>query len=154
MKNESDGDSQHHILTRFVLSLLMLASVLNIQSSEAATGVNSAAAFAAANPVEGERVYMRCIGCHSLDRNRTGPKHCGLFGRKAGSVEGYQYSRAMSTYAIVWDQLSLDTFLRAPLRAVPGTTMGFAGIKDKQDRHNLIAYLEQASVSEVCDQQG
>ena len=107
----------------------------------------------AGNAIKGGQVYQRCIGCHSLDRNRTGPKHCGLFGRKAGTAEGYQYSTAMSKSAIVWDKHSLDNFIQAPLRAVPGTTMGFSGIKDKQDRYDLIAYLKQASVSEACRQQ-
>jgi len=155
MKNDLDRGFQHHFLMQVLLILLLLsASMLSIQSSAAATDMNSVAAFKAeGDPVNGEQLYERCIGCHSLDRNRTGPKHCGLFSRKAGTVEGYQYSKAMSESAIVWDEQSLDNFSQAPLSAVPGTTMGFSGIKDKQDRDDLIAYLKQTSLSEACRQQ-
>ena len=155
MKNDLHMVFRHLFLSQTGLSLLLMSGcVLIIQSSEAASDMNLVAAFKrVGDPVDGEQVYERCISCHSLDRNRTGPKHCGLFGRKAGTVEGYQYSRAMSKSAIVWDQHSLENFILEPLSVVPGTTMGFSGIKDKQDRYDLIAYLKQASVSEVCHQQ-
>jgi len=98
----------------------------------------------------GEQVYARCIGCHSFERNRTGPMHCGLFGRAAASVPGYAYSKEMAASGIIWDESSLDSFLQAPLDRVPGTLMGFAGIKNLQDRQNLIAYLRQQSSSDRC----
>jgi cytochrome c len=95
--------------------------------------------------VRGERIYERCGACHSLERNRTGPKHCGLFGRRAGSLPGYAYSRAMMKSGITWDAGTLDRFLVDPLKAMPGTKMGYAGVKDPTDRSDLLAYLEHAS---------
>jgi cytochrome c len=92
----------------------------------------------------GEEIYQRCIACHALDRNRTGPKHCGLFGRRAGSVPDFPYSQAMRKSGIVWDEASLDRFLESPLKAVPGTKMGYAGVKDAKERADLIAYLRSA----------
>ena len=92
----------------------------------------------------GEAIYGRCQACHSLERNRTGPKHCGLFGRPAGSLEGYPFSDALRDSGIVWDEESLDSFLENPFEAVPGTRMGYAGVKDPQERADLIAYLEAA----------
>lgn len=96
----------------------------------------------------GKAIYERCQACHSLERNRSGPKHCGIFGREAGGVNGYRYSRALSGSGIVWDRESLDRFLENPLKAVPGTRMGYAGVKDPQERADLIAFLTAA---ETCE---
>jgi len=93
----------------------------------------------------GEQVYHRCQGCHSIDANRVGPRHAGLFGRRAGSLEDYSYSDAMRASGIVWDETTLDQFLTAPRRFIPGTKMPFAGIADAQERADLIAYLKKAT---------
>ena len=98
----------------------------------------------------GEAIYARCLACHALAYDRTGPRHCGLFGRRAGSVKGFPYSEAMRRSNIVWGAKTLDRFLANPLKAVPGTAMGYAGIKDKKERADLIAYLEQADASSEC----
>lgn len=104
-------------------------------------------ALAGAAPADiklGESVYTRCMACHALAYDRTGPRHCGLFGRRAGSVPGFTYSAAMSRSEIVWTAKTLDRFLADPTRNVPGTSMGYAGVKDKTERAALIAYLRQA----------
>ena len=98
----------------------------------------------AGDAAHGAEIYQRCIACHALDRNRTGPKHCGLFGRRAGGVPDFAYSQAMRSSGIVWDEASLDRFLESPLKAVPGTRMGYAGVKDARERADLIAYLKSA----------
>jgi cytochrome c len=109
------------------------------------------ASLAAGDPKRGEEIYSRCAACHSLDYNRTGPRHCGLFGRKAGSAPDFQYSVAMRRSKIVWEEKTLDTFLTDPMKTVPGTAMGYAGIPDKQERADLIAYLKMANSSkELC----
>jgi cytochrome c len=100
---------------------------------------------AAGDPTRGEQIYKRCGGCHSIDRNRVGPMHLGLFGRKAGSVAGFNYSKAMRESGIVWDEGTLDKFLENPRGVVPGTKMTYAGVKDPQERADLIAYLRQAT---------
>ena len=105
---------------------------------------------AAADIARGERLYERCAACHSLERDRTGPRHCGLVGRKAGTVPGFAYSEAMRASGLVWNAKSLDRFLAAPLEAVPGTSMGYAGIPDPGERRDLIAFLEQAGRSRDC----
>ncbi len=102
------------------------------------------------DPKAGEAVYARCFACHALAYNRTGPKHCGLLGRRAGSVGDFEYSNAMKRANWVWDRKTLDRFLADPLKTVPGTTMGYAGVKARQERADLIAYIEQASDSGVC----
>lgn len=99
------------------------------------------------DPAKGEAIYSRCLACHALDRNRTGPKHCGLIGRQAGSVPDFDYSAAMRRSKIIWNEQTLDRFLADPLKAVPGTAMGYAGIADAQERADLIAWLKMASAS-------
>ena len=102
------------------------------------------AALAAGDPAAGEAVYSRCLGCHSLAQHRTGPKHCGLFGRRAGSSPGYgEYSAAMKRSRLVWNEKTLDRFLADPLKTVPGTRMTYAGVKEAKERADLIAYLKK-----------
>lgn len=113
------------------------------------------AAVASAAPdtaalARGEQVYARCAGCHSIEGNRTGPQHCGLFGRRAGTAPGYDsYSKAMRASGFVWDEKSLNVFLKDPMKVVPGTAMGYAGVKDDGERADLIAWLKQASQAGV-----
>lgn len=97
------------------------------------------------DPVKGESIYHRCQGCHSVDRNRIGPMHKGLFGRQAGSVPGFVYSDAMKNSGIVWNEKTLDQFLEDPRKMVPGTKMTYAGVKSAQERADLIAYLKQVA---------
>jgi cytochrome c len=99
------------------------------------------AALAAGDPAAGEALYSRCLGCHAIEYNRTGPKHCGLLGRSAGSVPGYEYSAAMKKSGIVWNRKTLERFLADPTKTVPGTTMTYAGVPDAKERADLIAYL-------------
>lgn len=109
--------------------------------------VGPAARAAEGDPVRGAEIYKRCLACHSLAHNRVGPRHCGLFGRRAGSLPGYAYSAAMKKYGmtVTWNAETLDHFLQNPLEVVPGTKMGYAGVKDAQERADLIAYLAQAT---------
>ena len=117
----------------------------------AALALAAAAAQAAAPDVKlGESVYARCAACHALGYDRTGPRHCGLFGRRAGSVPGFAYSDAMKRSEIVWSAKTLDRFLANPPKALPGTSMTYAGVPDRAERTALIAYLRQANGSAEC----
>ncbi len=107
-------------------------------------------AGAQGDAARGQEVYARCAACHSLAVDRTGPRHCGLIGRKAGTVAGFIYSNSMRRSGIVWSRRTLDRFLADPLRAVPGTAMGYDGVKDASERADLIAYLEAAQRSPEC----
>ena len=120
---------------------------LNVAAAAVAlTLLTSAPALGAeGDPSRGEQIYRRCQGCHSIDANRVGPRHAGLFGRRAGSLEDYSYSDAMRASEIVWDETTLDQFLTAPRKFIPATKMPFAGIPDAQERADLIAYLKKAT---------
>lgn len=101
----------------------------------------------AGDPARGEAIYGRCLACHALAYNRTGPRHCGLFGRRAGSVPDFAYSPAMAHAKIVWNEKTLDRFLANPTAMVPGTAMGYAGIPDPRERADLIAWLRRTTTS-------
>jgi cytochrome c len=110
----------------------------------------AAPAGAAPDPVRGEQVYTRCMACHALAFDRVGPRHCGLFGRVAGSVPGFDYSTAMKNSHITWNDTTLDRFLTQPLKMLPGTSMTYDGVADPKDRADLIAYLKLANETLEC----
>jgi cytochrome c len=116
----------------------------------AALAALPATAAASGDAARGAQIYERCAACHSLERDRTGPKHCGLFGRRAGSLPGFEFSPALRSSGILWDERTLDRFLAAPTKVVPGTSMGYAGVDDPRERADLIAYLKRAGDSPAC----
>ena len=94
----------------------------------------------------GEKAFLVCKTCHQIGegaKNGVGPEQNGLVGRKAGSVEGYNYSEANKSSGIVWTEANLKQYLHDPKAMIPGTKMAFAGIKDDQKIDDLIAYLKQ-----------
>lgn len=107
-------------------------------------------AGAAPDAQRGEQIYTRCLACHALDYDRVGPRHCGLFGRRAGSIPGFEYSSAMKKSKIIWNEKTLARFLTKPLKMIPGSTMTYDGIPDRQERADLIAYLKRANHSAEC----
>ena len=109
-----------------------------------------AEARAAPAAVRGEQVYTRCAACHALAYDRVGPHHCGLFGRRAGSVPAFSYSSAMKKSGIVWNDKTLDRFLTKPLKMVPGTAMTYDGVVDPKERADLIAYLKHVNQTPEC----
>jgi cytochrome c len=110
------------------------------------------ARFAAhADPVRGERVFLRCYACHSVlagEENLPGPSLRCVLGRRAGTLPGFRYSSAMidagSARGLVWTRATLDTFLVDPRRLVPETAMSIPGLPAAEDRRDVIDYLERA----------
>jgi len=97
-----------------------------------------------ADTVKGKKVFKKCVACHSLQegKNKIGPSLYNLLGRKAGSVDGYKYSKAMKNSDVVWDEESLDKFLTKPRKFIKKTKMSFRGIKKKSLRDDIISYLK------------
>jgi cytochrome c len=96
-------------------------------------------------PADGKpAAFAQCAACHAVvpGKNVIGPTLAGVFGRKAGSMPGFAYSKAMTAYGATWDDSALDTFLTAPMKAVPGTKMSYAGLSDGAQRKELIEYLK------------
>lgn len=109
-------------------------------------------ARAAPDAVRGEQLHVRCIACHALATDRVGPRHCGLLGRRAGSVPGFEYSQAMKKSGLVWDEKTLNRFLAKPLAVVPGSSMTYDGVPLARDRADLIAYLKAVNGTPSCGQ--
>src|SRR5690606_19435679 len=118
------GPARVRVMSRAAAPLLVASACLLLAQPGAADST------APPDLAAGEEIYGRCAACHSLDRDRVGPRHCGLFGRRAGSVPGFAYSEAMRASGIVWTRQTLDAFLADPLGTVPGTFMTYAGIED------------------------
>ncbi len=114
---------------------VILAMLLTAQASHAL------AAPPVGDVARGERLYGgRCGFCHSLDSNRFGPRHRGVYGRRVASVPDFRYSKALAARAFVWNADTLDAWLADSKRFAPGTSMGVR-IASAQDRADLIAYL-------------
>jgi len=101
----------------------------------------------AADPEKGKAVFEQCAACHALDgtNDSDGPILKGVIGRKAGSLEDYRYSAAMKRSDVVWDAATLDQYVADPQAFIPGNRMAFAGIDDKTQRDDLIAFLAVAT---------
>ncbi len=93
----------------------------------------------------GERVFAQCRTCHQIGenaRNGVGPHLNGLFGRKAGTVPGYNYSEANKNSGIIWDETNFAAYIKDPKAFMPGNKMAYAGLKDDRRIADLIAYLK------------
>jgi cytochrome c len=108
----------------------------------AALCLSSVMAEAAGDAAHGEVLYEGCQDCHSLDQNDVGPKHRGVFGRKAGSLPDYEYSDGLKNSGIVWSEATLDKWLTDPQTFVPGAKM-FYHLDDAKDRADVIAFLKE-----------
>ncbi|WOC14773.1 hypothetical protein MP213Fo_02170 [Pseudochrobactrum sp. MP213Fo] len=99
------------------------------------------------NAKAGEKIYLKCRSCHVLDQptNKMGPHLMNLMGRKAGNIEGFEYSAAMKAAGedgLTWDEDSLKTFLSSPKTMIPNTSMRFWGLWENQI-DDLLAYLRE-----------
>jgi len=99
----------------------------------------------AADAAAGEGVFKRaCSVCHNPTAEgprKLGPTLAGVVGRKSASVEGFKYSKANTESGIVWTADKLDPYIKNPREVVPGTAMAYAGLRNDDERANLIAYL-------------
>jgi cytochrome c2 len=106
-----------------------------------------AALVAAADVAEGEKVFRRCAACHAVEegKNKVGPSLYGVVGRDIASVEGVNYSDALKGLDGEWTVDKLSAWIENPRGFAPGNRMGYPGLKDEQDRANVIGYLKSVA---------
>lgn len=117
-----------------------------------AAGHHPAAAEAIGDPAKGENLFQKqCSACHRIGKdaeNRVGPRLTDLFGRRAGTVEGFAYSKSMTRMGndgLTWTLETLDAYIENPKALISGTRMNYRGLKDDQSRADLMAYLRDFS---------
>ena len=96
----------------------------------------------------GAKIFQsKCAQCHNVIKgggNGQGPNLYGIVGRKAGSIKDFSYTDANKNSGFTWDKKTLSKYLTNPKKMIPGTKMVFAGLKKKDDRKDLIAYLDES----------
>ena len=112
-------------------------------SSPAKGAGSPSTSSAPGDATQGKLVFeKRCVGCHSIEQNREGPRLAGVYGRAAGSTPQFSYSEALKKAHVTWNDDSLERWLADPDTFVPGNDMEFA-VRKPDERRNLIAYLKQ-----------
>ena len=118
-------------------------SVLSVATAVVLAALNGSA-LAAGDAGAGEKVFAKCKACHQVGetaKNAIAPELNGLDGRKAGAVEGYNYSEPMKTSGITWNEASFEEFIKNPKAKVPGTKMVFQGLSSDKEAGDVWAYL-------------
>lgn len=113
-------------------------------SARSATFEHLPAPYSQADYSLGRRTFKNCGSCHTVvegGTNLVGPNLHGIFGRKAGSLEGFSYSKALEEADFDWTPDRLESWLANPREYLPGNKMSFAGVRRPEDRHAVIAYL-------------
>jgi cytochrome c2 len=127
---------------------MMLAFLGAMAAAAVTLAAPAPAAAQEGDPNEGAEVFKKCRACHDIGpdaKNKVGPMLNDVVGRKAGTIEGFTYSEANKTAGgkgLVWTEDVLFKYLENPLSFMQGTKMAFAGLKDPQDRKDLIAFLK------------
>ncbi|WP_262696405.1 c-type cytochrome [Kordiimonas aquimaris] len=134
-----------------VITALMVMTATFLPSISATANPDDTSISAEGDAVKGKRLFNRCRACHNLTataRTRIGPNLDSIFGRQAGSAEGFtRYSQVLKEADFIWTEQNLNEWLVQPRSFLPGNKMAFAGLKKEQDRKDLMAYLREATVA-------
>ena len=101
---------------------------------------------------QGERLFGQCRGCHNAAAgapNKQGPNLWAIVGQASQAAEGFSYSGALAAATEVWSLAALDEFIYQPRRYAPGTSMGYNGLRNPDDRAALLAYLRSLDDGEL-----
>ena len=130
----------------YQVNVTTVASNETQTSSESSQTEDIMALFASTSAADGEKVFKKCLSCHSIakeGKNKIGPKLFGVLGRQAGSISDYKYSKAMASHGKIWSLDEMNSFLIKPKDWIKGTKMSFAGLKNAKDRAAVILYMNE-----------
>ena len=134
-------------ITSFAFYGLLLGALVNLPLANQARAED----YPAGDAVAGAKVFKKCKSCHIVGagaKNRVGPHLNNIIGRNIGGIDGFKYSKGLMAFADqnpVWTESLLDAYLLNPRQVIKGGRMAFAGLRKEKDRHNVIAYLKEAS---------
>jgi cytochrome c len=148
--------SQHKRGYPTLIALGILGSIIscsdeeinNVKSVDYSDWQRVATEASESDVTRGQRVIQMCAGCHAIEKGApspAGPSLFGIVGRQVGSVEGYPYTQALSNQKERWTVKQFEAFITSPQDLYPGTGMAFSGLKKREDRTALIAYLASTS---------
>ena len=121
--------------------------VASAQSSESG-GTDIAKLLSLGTEEHGEKVFRKCIACHTIakgGKNKIGPAIFGVLGKKSGSVSNYKYSKALLAHGKTWSFEEINAFLTKPQAYIKGTKMAFGGISKEKDRASVILFMNSKS---------
>ena len=130
----------------YQVNVTTVASNETQTSSESSQTEDIMALFASTSAADGEKVFKKCVSCHSIakeGKNKIGPKLFGILGRQAGSISDYKYSKAMASHGKTWSFDEMNNFLIKPKDWIKRTKMSFAGLKKAKDRAAVILYMNE-----------
>ena len=130
------------------LETVISSSADQIEKIEQKVDINQLLAMG--NIAHGEKVFKKCSACHMVasdGKNMIGPNLWSVFGRTAGSVSDYKYSKAMVAYGKEWTFEEMNSYLIKPQAYVKGTKMAFAGLRKEKDRASVILFMNSKSSS-------
>lgn len=133
------------LVTTLALALAACGSPPDDKAADAAATPGDTASATTAAASDGSPVaFAQCKTCHAVEKDKhgVGPSLFGVYGTKAGEIPGYAFSAAMKSSGLTWDDATLDEYLTAPMKKIPGTKMSYAGQPDAAKRKEIIEYMK------------
>ncbi len=127
-----------------------VAATTATTSSNTAEAVDISVLLALGSVEKGKKIFKKCAACHSINAgggNKIGPKLWNVMFRPVGAITDYKYSKALSSYGKEWTWQEMNGFLIKPAKWIKGNKMGFAGLKNDEDRASILLYLNENSDS-------